>query len=93
MEHLHGPQTQVHEGAYAIKVSMRFALRNSSLFILLRTVHGPCHVFWGFTISQPLPVCHRVDASYLGIRRTPVWSPEVVGWAFFYPHLIDHSES
>ena len=34
-----------------------------------------------------------VDASYLGIRRTPVWSPEVVGWAFFYPHLIDHSES
>ena len=32
MEHLHSPQTQVIEGAYAIKVSMRFAQRNSSPF-------------------------------------------------------------
>ena len=35
MEHLHGPQTQVHEGAYAIKVSMRLSLLNSILLIVL----------------------------------------------------------
>ena len=34
MEHFHGPQAQVDEGAYAIKVSMRLTVRNRILLIL-----------------------------------------------------------
>ena len=101
MEHLHGPQTQVYEGAYAIKVSMKFALRNNSLFILLLFMHGPCHVFLRLTnlpsnFPHSIFECRRYHHRYnLGATvpdRHRSGSPKVVGWAFSYPHiLIDHS--
>ena len=42
MEDLHGPQTQVVEGAYAIKVSMSYSLvRTLALYFwFMRTDHG-----------------------------------------------------
>jgi len=44
MENPRSPQTQVDEGAYAIKVSMRLPVHNHTLFILSLSMHGPYHV-------------------------------------------------
>ena len=67
MEHLHGPQTQVREGAYAIKVSMRFSQRKKPLFILLWSMHGPYHVFSRLTniVSEIFRVIAIYESHFL----------------------------
>ena len=89
MEHLHGPQTQVVEGAYAIKVSMRFVRRKDSPFILFCgwcTDHL-CHVFSQLTNS--LEVFHHPHQRNLGAAVLTIYGSasrltKVIGWAFLY---------
>ena len=49
MEDLHGPQTQVVEGAYAIKVSMKIFYLFSLFFIFVDNAHGPSDLFGAFS--------------------------------------------
>jgi hypothetical protein len=42
MGDFHGPQTQVREGAYAIKVSMRCSVVRTPLIYVSSSAHGPC---------------------------------------------------
>ena len=45
MKDLHSPQSQIHEGDYAIKVSMRCLNAHAWFIYLCRCAHGPAHVY------------------------------------------------
>ena len=67
MEGPHGPQTQVREGAYAIKVSMRCSNGLGSHYKLDRVAHGPGDFRAGFYDHQEVP------ESVIRLEHTLVW--------------------